>query len=77
MVIKRPCDIRASLISNLSSASLAHAQQSALLSAHAVSSDHDGFSEAMKVCGETQSAYEAAWSALEAHLLEHGCERLP
>jgi hypothetical protein len=73
MAINGPCGIKVSLLSNLSSASLAHAQQSALLSAHAASSDHDGFAEAMKICGQTQASYEAAWKALKAHLVKHGC----
>jgi hypothetical protein len=67
------CVIKAKLLYGLSTASVANAQQTALLSARAVSSDHDGFSELMKHCEEAQASYSRAWDALASHLLKHGC----
>jgi hypothetical protein len=38
-----------------------------------MSGDRSDFSKAMKRCGGMQRMYEAAKSALEAHLQDHGC----
>jgi len=73
MAIQGHCEIKVGLLSRLSAASLAHAQQTTMLSAHASTSNHDRFNDAMKICAETQTTYEVAWKALEVHLLKHSC----
>ena len=67
------CDIKLSLLSQLTAASEAHAHQTALLSAIAVSGDHDEFSTALQRCGGMQRMYEAAENAIKKHRCEHGC----
>jgi hypothetical protein len=68
-----PCDIKISLLSQLSDASEAHAHQTALLSEIAVSGDHAEFSSALERCSGIQHMYEAAKNAFDAHRQEHGC----
>jgi mannitol/fructose-specific phosphotransferase system IIA component (Ntr-type) len=67
------CDIKLSLLSQLLAATDAHAHQSALLSAIAMSGNHDEFSEALERCGGIQRMYEAAKKSIEKHQQEHGC----
>ena len=68
-----PCDIKISLLSQLSAVSEAHAHQTALLTAIAASGDHDEFTRAIDRCSGMQRMYDAAKHAFEAHRSEHGC----
>ena len=67
------CEVRASLLIELSAVSMAHAKQAAMLSAVAACADHAGFSKMTEQCAETQGRYDAARDALKVHRQDHGC----
>jgi hypothetical protein len=66
------CETKVQLLAELSSATLAHAPQTALLSAMAATSDHDSFSETRRDCEQTERTYEVAKAAFDSHRSEHG-----
>jgi hypothetical protein len=68
--VRRACGIKALLVSNLSAASLAHAQRTAALSGLAGTAD---FSEGKTICEKLQRQYDACWDALKAHQEKHHC----
>jgi hypothetical protein len=67
------CEVKLALTSNLAVASQSYAQESAMLSALASTSDHQRFNDAKKRCEESQSDCDSAKIALDDHCKVHGC----
>jgi hypothetical protein len=68
--VRRACGIKALLVSNLSAASLAHAQRTSALSGSAGMPD---FNERRMICEKLQRQYDACWNALKKHQEKHHC----